>query len=164
MLTALSPIVQVLVLVAPAAFTVTIAATTATTITAAASTTAAAATTAATTATATVPAAAAATSVPAATTAFAAAPTATTASAAIERHDILSLGSLLALSDFEFHFLAFFQFAEPASLNSGEVHETILAPVIGCDESVPLFCVEPLHYSCRAHRALSPLAVSLESA
>jgi hypothetical protein len=148
-------LVPALVLVASAAFAVTIAAATTTTATAAAATAAAATTvsaTAAATAT-TVPTTAAAASLTAAATAA----TATAAAgAAVERRHVLRLRTFLSLPDLELDFLSFLELPEAPALNSGEVHEAILATIIRRDETVPLLSVEPLYHPCRAHRAQSP--------
>jgi hypothetical protein len=126
-------------------------------------TTAAASPTAATTAATAVTTAAATTATTVAAAAFtpaSAAPgTPAATSAAIERDDVLGLRTLLTLTHLELDFLAFLELAEPAALDRGEVHEAILATIIRRDETVALLSVKPLHYPCRAHRALSPLAL-----
>src|SRR5207248_11480500 len=97
------------------------------------------------------------------TTAFAstafAAPAPGAGRAAVERRYVLSLRTLLALTDFELHLLPFFELAEPTALDRGEVHEAISSAVVRRDDTIPLLGIEPLHYPCGAHCSLSLLAV-----
>jgi hypothetical protein len=123
----------------------------------AAAATAAAATTTATAPTAPTPATVAATGAFAPATGTAA--TAAASNAAIERGDVFGLWTLLTLAYLELDLLSFLELAEATALDRGEVHEAILATVIRRDETVALLCIEPLHYPCRAHRALSPLTL-----
>src|SRR5439155_19924586 len=71
--------------------------------------------------------------------------------AAIECRHVLGLRSFLSLAHLELHLLPFFELAEPAALDRGEVHKAIFSAVIRRDETIPLLCIEPLHYPCGAH-------------
>jgi hypothetical protein len=135
------------VLVASAVLTIASAATPPT---AASATTATSATPATTAATTTVTSAVAATTTTASTTARAA------ARAAIERRHVFGLRSLLTLAHFKLDLLSFLEFAKAPALDRGEVHEAIFSAVVRRDEPIALLGIEPLHYPCRAHRALSP--------
>jgi hypothetical protein len=148
-----------LVLVALAAV-LAIAATTAATATSAAAA-AAATTTAATTTTVPTTTTAAATF---AAATIAAAGARSTARAAIESGHVLSLWTLLSLANLELDLLTFLQLAEATALDRGEVHEAIFSAVVRRDETIPLLCIEPLDYPCRAHRALSLASGVLEAA
>jgi hypothetical protein len=137
-----------LVLVAPAVLTIATATAAATAPTAAATATTTASTAAiATTATA------------AAITTTTTTPATAAASAAVQRGHILGLRAFLSLAYLELDLLTFLELPEASALDRGEVHEAILATIVRRDETVPLLSIEPLHYPCRAHRALSPLAV-----
>ena len=60
----------------------------------------------------------------------------------------LDVGSLLAfraLSNFELHFLTFFQGLEAVHVNRGEVCEQILTAVIRSDEAKTFGVIEPLN-------------------
>ena len=143
-----------LVLVASVELAIAVSAATAT-----ATASAPAATTPAAAAAPTIPTTAAATVAATAFTAAAATTATPTTGAAVERDDVLGLRPLLTLTNLELHLLAFLELAEPAALDRGEVHEAILATIIRRDKTVALLSIEPLHYPCRAHRALSPLAL-----
>src|SRR5918994_2092933 len=53
--------------------------------------------------------------------------------------------TLLALHDLELNPIAFGERAEALRLNGREVHEAVLLPVLGGDETKTLLIVEPLH-------------------
>jgi hypothetical protein len=129
---------------------------TTTTTTSATSTATATTTTAATTVAAATAAAAAVATTATLTAAAAAAATAAAARTTVERRHVLSLWTLLTLSDLELDLLAFLELPEAPALDRGEVHEAIFSAVVRRDETIPLLSIEPLDYPCRAHRALSP--------
>jgi hypothetical protein len=69
---------------------------------------------------------------------------------------MLGLRPLLALRDLELDSLVFFQAAEAAGLDRGEVDEDVRASAIDADEPESLVRVEPLDCSLRhAHFSLS---------
>jgi hypothetical protein len=59
--------------------------------------------------------------------------------------DVLRLGALLALTHLVGDLLSLLEVSEPAALYSGEVHQEVLAPLVGGYEAVALLLVEPLH-------------------
>ena len=144
-----------LVLVATAVLTIAAATTTT------AATTAAASAAATTTATAATTVSSAPTTAATLTSTAATATTTAGAGATIESGHVLSLRTLLTLTNLELDLLAFLELAEATALDRGEVHEAIFSAVVRRDETIPLLSIEPLHYACRAHRALSLLAVYL---
>jgi hypothetical protein len=63
-------------------------------------------------------------------------------------------GGLAALhAHLEAHLLAFVQARQTGGLHGGDVHEHVLAALVGDDEPIPLGGVEPLH-SASGHAAL----------
>ena len=60
--------------------------------------------------------------------------------------NVLSLPALRAFGHLELHSLPFLQAAKPASLNSGEMHEDVLA-ILAADEAVAFGVVKPLYCS-----------------
>src|SRR3712207_1979961 len=68
--------------------------------------------------------------------------------------DVLGLRSLLALAHLVGDLLSLLEVPEPAALYGGEVHEEVLAPVVGGYEPVALVLAEPLDRSLR--HALPP--------
>src|ERR1019366_2798760 len=65
--------------------------------------------------------------------------------------DVLRRRALLALHDVEFDRVTLGERLEAAALDGAVVHEAVLLPVVGRDETEPLRVVEPLHLSGRAH-------------
>src|SRR3712207_434997 len=61
--------------------------------------------------------------------------------------DVLGLRTLLALAYLVGDLLSLLKVPEPAALYSGEVHEEVLAPVVGGYEPVALILAEPLNSS-----------------
>jgi hypothetical protein len=61
--------------------------------------------------------------------------------------DVLCLPALGAFDHVKLHLLTFLEAAESAGLDSGEMHEDILA-ILTADESIALSVVKPLHCSC----------------
>src|SRR5262249_59447831 len=68
--------------------------------------------------------------------------------------NVAGLRAFGTVNDLELHCLAFLERPEPVALNGRVVHEDIAASVT-LDESVPLGVVEPLDFSCDAHRSSS---------
>ena len=66
--------------------------------------------------------------------------------ARLSRGYVLSLQTLRALLDFEFHQLAFVQRFVAFRLNGRKVDEDIFAR-LPLDESIPFCCIEPLHHT-----------------
>src|SRR5688500_8045003 len=67
------------------------------------------------------------------------------------RSDLLDVGGarpLGALLHFVLHLVLLLERLESARLDGGEVHEQILAAVVGGDEAEPLGVVEPLYGTC----------------
>src|SRR3712207_6438665 len=72
--------------------------------------------------------------------------------------DVLGLRSLLALAHLVGDLLSLLEVPEPAALYGGEVHEEVLAPVVGGYEPVALVLAEPLDRS--LGHAFSPTFLS----
>src|SRR5712692_1325136 len=68
----------------------------------------------------------------------------------LDSSNVLRLPALGALGHVELHGLAFLQALEAASLNSGEMHENVLA-ILTADETIALGVVKPLHCSLFCH-------------
>ena len=60
--------------------------------------------------------------------------------------NVLSLPALRAFGHLELHGLPFLQAAKAASLNSGKMHEDVLA-ILAADEAIAFGVVKPLHFS-----------------
>lgn len=67
---------------------------------------------------------------------------------ALERADVLSLGTLGALGDLELHLLVLVERLVAARRDRGVVSEHIRGSVVGSDEAEALFSVEPLDGAC----------------
>src|SRR6266403_3170925 len=68
----------------------------------------------------------------------------------LDSSNVLRLPALGALGHVELHGLAFLQALESARLNSGEMHENVLA-ILTADEAVAFGVVKPLHCSLFCH-------------
>src|SRR6202521_1639933 len=68
----------------------------------------------------------------------------------LDRLNVLSLPALRAFGHVELHRLPFLQAFEAACLNSGEMHENILASLTA-DKAIAFCVVEPLHCSLFCH-------------
>src|SRR5918995_3959199 len=66
------------------------------------------------------------------------------------------LGALLAFAELVFDLRALGERTEPVALDGGEVHERVLAPLIGGDEAEALLVAEPLHDP-GCHLSIHPL-------
>src|SRR5712692_7475488 len=64
--------------------------------------------------------------------------------------NVLSLPALRAFGHLELHGLPFLQAAKAACLNSGEMHEDVLA-ILTADEAIAFGVVEPLYCSLFCH-------------
>src|SRR5580698_2751853 len=66
-----------------------------------------------------------------------------------ERTDLLSLGTLGALTRGELDPLVLLKGAEAVSLNGGVVHEDVSSAIVWCDKTVALVGIEPLYGALR---------------
>jgi len=60
---------------------------------------------------------------------------------------VSGLRAFIALHDLKGNVLAFFEGAEAATYDTGEVHENVLSAVLRRNEAVALLCVKPFHFT-----------------